>query len=187
MLNILAITEKKKILTEYRLRLATVVFFGLAMLILASVVLLLPSYLLASAKYSSAENQFAKLEEVYGKGGQEKEITAQISDVNSKVKLLLGADVGTRLLPSEEIANILEIKVPAIKISGLTYEVIGAQERITMTGTALDRDSLATFFDNLKKDPTFTSVTLPISSYVKSVNIDFSIVAERKPKTVPKK
>ena len=187
MLNILSTTEKKKILNEYRLHLAIVSLFGLALLVLSSLVLLVPSYILAVTKHSSAENQLAKLEEVYGKGGQEKEITAQISDVNNKVKLLLGAEVGTRLLPSEEIGNILDIKVPAIKIAGLTYEIIGAQERITLTGTAADRDSLSSFFENLKKDPTFTSVSLPISSYVKSTNIDFSIVAERKPKTVPKK
>lgn len=187
MLNILATTEKKNVLLEYRLRLAVVSVFAIGSLVLASLILLAPSYVLALSKYGTAEKQLAVLEAKYSGTGQEKEIGAQIRDINTKILLLLSGDTSTRLSPSEATLNILKIKSSAIKISAFTYDATATQERIVLTGTATDRDSLATFIETLKKDPTFTSITLPISSYVKSTNIDFSIVAERKTKASTKK
>ena len=88
MLNILSITEKKKILTEYRFRLAIVSIFALGSLVLASLVLLAPSYILSVTKFNSAEKQLVTLEAKYGNAGQEKEIGAQIRDINTKISLL---------------------------------------------------------------------------------------------------
>lgn len=187
MLNILATEEKKKILVEYRLRLAIVSIFAIGSLVLASIVLLAPSYLLASLKYNNAEKELAALEEKYGGAGKEKDVATQIRDINNKISLLSSDSTSTRLSPPQVIADILKIKGNAIKIYGFTYDATANQERIVLVGIAPDRDSLANFVETLKKDPTFTSVTLPISSYVKSINIDFSVVTERRPKLPTKK
>ena len=181
MLNILATEEKKKILVEYRLRLAVVAIFAVGSLVLASLTLLAPAYLLAVSKHNNTENELATLEGKYSHGGQEKEVGAQIRDINNKISILLESNTSKRLSPPQTILDILESKGNAIKIYGFTYDAMNSQERIILTGNAIDRGSLANFIETLKKDPVFTNVTLPISSYVKSANIDFSVVLERNP------
>ena len=187
MLNILPIEEKKKALIEYRLRLSVVSFFGISALAVASSVLFAPAYILAVSKHNSSEAQLAELKKKYGGAEQEKELGAQIREINTKILLLLSGDTSERHTPSQAVASILSLKGNEIKISAFTYEAMASQERVVLTGTASDRDNLANFVEILKKDPTFTSVTMPISSYVKSENIDFSIVIERKSKVPSKK
>lgn len=186
MLNILATEEKKKILIEYRLRLGVISVFAVAALVFASLVLLAPSYLLAVSKYNNAKNELATLEEKYGGTGKEKDVATQIRDINNKIALLSGGDTGDRLSPPQVSIDILKTKSKAIKIYGFTYDATTNQERIVLTGIAANRDSMANFIETLKKDAMFTNVTLPISSYVKSTDIDFSVVLEHSHKT-PKK
>lgn len=187
MINILDTTEKKKILTEYRFRLASVSIFAVAALVTVSLILLVPTYMLAVSKNNNAEKDLAVLKEKYGSGGKEKDISTQIRDANNKISLLSNNDTNARLSPSQVVLNILKIKGSTIKIYGFTYDSVVNQERIVLVGRALDRDSLASFVEILKRDPTFTNITLPISSYVKSTNIDFSIVIERSIKPPAKK
>lgn len=187
MLNILALEEKKKILVEYRFRLAIVSVFAVGALVLASLILLIPSYILATTKYSNAEKEFAVLEGKYGGTGKEKDIATQIRDINTKIALLLKGSTSVQLSPLQAILEIVNIKGDAIKVSGFMYDPAAGRERIVLNGVARDRDSLANFIEMLKKEPTFVNVTLPISSYVKSVNIDFSIVVERSAKVPSKK
>jgi len=187
MLNILPTTEKKKILLEYRLRLAVVFTLALGFIVIASLVLLFPAYLLAVSKFKASENQVVALEKKYGSSAQEKEISAQIREINNKIILLSSGDTSKRLSPTEAITNILNLKGELIKIYTFAYESTASKERIVLTGVARDRDSLANFFETLKKSPTFTSVTMPISSYVRSENIDFSVVLERDTRPPEKK
>ena len=187
MLNILPVTEKKNALIEYRIRLSVVSIFALGAVAVAGAVLLVPAYLLAVSKHSASNDQLSALEKKYGDSAQEKELGVQIRDVNTKILLLLSGDTTEKLTPSQAVANIISLKSSDIKMSSLSYEATAVQERIVLTGSASDRDSLAGFIETLKKDPTFTSVTMPISSYVKSENIDFAIVIERKFKTPAKK
>lgn len=161
--------------------------FAVGALALASLVLFMPAYTLAVSKYNTSEKHLVALEKKYGEAGQEKELIAQIRDINNKILLLLSGDATARLTLSQTITSILNIRGNAIKIFAFTYETIANQERIVLTGTANDRDGLANFVETLKRNPTFTNVTIPISSYVKSENIDFSIVIERNSKTPAKK
>lgn len=179
MLNIFPTEEKKKILVEYRLRLGVVSVFALGALVFSSLVLLAPSYLLAVTKYNSISDELTALESKQGRGGQEKEVGVQIREENKKIDLFLKGDTSGKLVPSQVISNIIGIKGVAIKIQGFTYDASAGQERLVITGIAADRDGLARFVETLKKDPTYTKVELPISSYVKSSNIGFSIVVER--------
>lgn len=179
MLNILPIQEKKKIITEYWLRLGVVAVFALTILILASLVLLTPSYLLAVSKYNSVSAALALREAKQDSSAQEKDIDAQVRDINKKINLFLSEPFGDRLSPPDTFLKIIGMKSSAIKILGFFYDATGRQERVVITGVAADRDGLAQFAETLKKDKTFANVDLPVSSYVKSNNIDFSIVVTR--------
>lgn len=179
MLNILSTTEKKKILVEYRFRLAVVFIFAVGALVLASLVLLAPSYLLAVTKYNSISAELARVEAKQGSAAQEKDTNLQIISINKKIDLFLKGGVNATSSPSQMILNILNDKGTSIKIQGFTYDASVGLGRFVVIGSAIDRDSLAQFVERLKREPTFTKVDLPISSYVKSANIDFSIVIER--------
>jgi len=179
MINILPIQEKKKILTEYRLRLGVVAVFAIMTLVLSSFVLLIPSYLLAVSKYKGLSENFLTMEAKQGRVGQGDEIGAQISNINKKINLFLKGGARVESAPPQSILNILNMKGDRIKIHGFTYDATTGKGRMVVVGVSDDRDSLAQFIEVLKKEPTFTKVELPISSYVKSTNIDFSVVIER--------
>lgn len=161
--------------------------FAIGFIGLASSVLLSPAYLLAVSKFNTADEQLAALEKKYGNSAQEKEISGQIREINNKITLLSSGDTSLRLAPPEAIVSILGLKESTIKIFSLTYDLTARKDRVVLTGTAADRDSLSNFFETLKKDPLIDNVTLPISSYVKSTNIDFSVVIERKANPIAKK
>ena len=187
MLNILPHDEKKKILTEYRLRLSVAAIFAVAALVLASLVLLAPSYMLAVSKYNFVAGELARLEQKQRAAGQEKEVDTQIKEVNKKINLFLGDKKVARRTPSEVMQGVLSAKNSSVKVQSITYDINTERERLVLSGMANDRDSLALFVETLKKDPAFTKVDMPIGSYVKSVNIDFSIVLESPLGATPKK
>lgn len=177
--NIFPTEEKKKVLAEYRLRLGVIAVFAVGALVLSSLVLLVPSYFIAISKYGNVSGELSMLEMRQSDIGQEKEVDAQRREANKKIDLFLKGDTSGRLTPPQTILSIIGTKSSAIKIQGFTYDASAGQERLVVTGVASDRDGLARFVETLKKDPTFTKVELPISSYVKSTDIDFSIVVER--------
>lgn len=187
MLNIFPVEEKKKILAAYRLRLGVVAVFTVSALILSSSILLAPSYLLAVSKYNSVSRELLALELEQGSTEREKEVNIQIRDENKKIDLFLkGGDDGW-LSPSGVIWGIVGKKGDAIKIRGFMYEASANKERLVITGTADDREGMASFVGALKKEQTFTKVELPIQSYVKSSDIDFSVVVERIVKSIDTK
>jgi hypothetical protein len=180
MLNILPTEEKKGILKEYRLRLAVVAVFAISILVVINLILLVPPYLLVISKNSSVANDLAAKQSKQAIGGQDKSIEAQIRGINKKVSVFLGSATSTpRLSPPDAILKIIDMKDPTIKILGFDYDINGQQERFAISGIAADRDGLARFVDILKRDSTFTTVDLPVSSYVKSANISFTIMTTR--------
>lgn len=187
MLNILPSEEKKKILTEYRMRLAIVGVFAVAALVLASLILLVPSYMLAVSKYNFVAGELARLEQKQSGAGQEKEVSTQIKEINKKISLFLGNEKMVKQTPSEVVLGVIAAKEPAVKVQSILYDIKPDLERIVLAGKANDRDSLARFIETLKKDPSFSKVDLPIGSYVKSTNIDFTLVLERTVKVTPLK
>lgn len=177
MINILPPEEKKKIITEYRRRLVVVVVFAAAALVAASLVLLTPSYLLAVSKYNSVSKELSALESKQGLGAQEKDVNIRIKNINKQIDLYAKGGISSN--PSQTILKIISLKGGDVKIQGFTYDASNGGGRVVVVGSAASRDSLAQFMETLKKEPTFAKVEMPISSYVKSTNIDFSIVIER--------
>ncbi|MBI3634558.1 MAG: hypothetical protein HY228_03005 [Candidatus Yonathbacteria bacterium] len=179
MINLLPLEEKKKIRAEYRLRLSALVMLATALSLLASLILLSPVYLLTLSKYQFASEKFVRLESEQGKTEQEKELNAQINEVNKKTALFLKEDRRQAVF-SEIVTKIIETKGSTIRIQNIFYETSPGRERFVISGRADDRDLLALFVENLKKDPFFTTVDIPISSYIKSTDIDFSVILEKK-------
>lgn len=179
MINLIPKKEKKDVLMEYRLRLGVVATLAVASLVISNLILLAPSYFLAASKYNSISAQLAAIESKQGAVVQVKDANAYIKSINKKIDIFMQKGVAVPASPPQVILSILNIKGAEIKIQGFTYDGGVGQGRLVITGNAANRDSLAGFVEKLKSDPAFAKVDLPISSYVKSTNIDFSIVVER--------
>ena len=191
MLNILPTEEKKKNLKEYYLRLGVVSLVVAISLVLANLALLTPAYFNALAKEAEAEARIANAtgKSVEETAKEEQVVNATITDLTKKVNLFLGTSTSTatRFVPSEVFESILKNKTSSIKIYSISYDATLDREQLVVTGRSLDRDSLAQFIESLKKSGLFTAVDLPIQSYVKSTNIEFSVTLTRALKTSAKK
>lgn len=188
MVNILSRTEKKKILIEYRFRLGVTAVLAIAGLVFANIILLTPSYYILKTKYNFVSNQVAMLERAHGGIDQEKEINNRTRELNKKISFIGAVGNENTQAPLPTILKIIDVKGTAIKITSIFYEKNGDRERVVVSGNAENRDSLALFLETLKKEPSFTKVELPIESYVKSTDINFSLTVESSLKTInPKK
>lgn len=189
MLNILPLEQKKKNLKEYRLRLVVVVLGALVSLVVVNLALLTPAYLNAVAREADAQ---ARIMSFTGKSAadalrEERDAVSAMSDVNKKINIFTGVSTSTvgRVVPSDALVNIITLKNSGIKIDGMTYDATLAREQFIVNGNALTRDNLAQFIEALKGSGAFTTVDLPIQSYVKSTNIDFTITLVRTLGTTP--
>lgn len=178
MINLLPTEEKKKTRAEYRFRLGAIVALTVALLFLISLVLLSPVYLLTLSKYQFASEKLVKLETEQGQKEQEKEIDARIKAVNKEIALF-SKENKDQVVFSEIVTKIIELKGSTIKIQNMFYEINSGRGHFIISGRADDRDNLALFIEKLKKDSFFTTVDIPISSYIKSADIDFSVILEK--------
>lgn len=158
-------------------------------LVSINLVLLAPAYMSLSSEQASAELRIANFT---GKSSaqvaeEEQDASKTIADINKKMALLLGVSTSTnpRSIPSEVFESILSLKEGNIKISSLLYDATPEREQVVVSGRSLDRDSLARFVESLRQKSGFTTVDLPIHSYVKSTNIDFTITMSRVLKVAP--
>ncbi|OHA82740.1 MAG: hypothetical protein A3B07_01315 [Candidatus Yonathbacteria bacterium RIFCSPLOWO2_01_FULL_43_27] len=180
--NLLPSEEKKKNRKRYLLRLGTTGAYVAVFLMIASLALLMPSYIMARSKKSIAET---RIENTTGMSAEErarveKETELSIKELNKKLETFSVDTKATQSVipPSQTINKILGLKGTTIKVQGIVYEKTPDRERFVITGKSAHRDDLARFVDVLKKDLYFTKVELPLSSYVKSTDISFSLVLE---------
>ena len=181
-INLLPSEEKKKNRKRYLLRLGTTGAYVAVFLMIANLALFAPSYIMARSKKSIAET---RIENTTGMSAEErvrveKETDESIKELNKKLETFSGdVKAMTAIIPpSQTINRILELKSSTIKIQGIVYEKTADRERFVITGKSTHRDNLAQFVEVLKKEPFFTKVELPLSSYVKSTDISFSLVLE---------
>lgn len=191
MLNILPPQEKKKYLTEYRLRALVVVLWMLVALVVVNLALLTPAYLGVFSKQAEADLRVVSFTGASSaeNDAKEKAANARIVELNKKLGILVDISTSTqaRIIPSEAFGKIISAKTAAIKIYSLAYTATTDREDFVVTGVAADRDSLAKFVETLKEGGAFASVELPINSYVKSTDIEFSLTLSRVLKSPTKK
>lgn len=180
MINLLPTSAIKRIITEYRIRLATTALFMLGVIIFIALVLLTPSYFLASHKKSVVESDLSSPGKSNSESAQEqKKLEDMIRESESVLGLLGGG--GKQITPSDAvIAKIVGYKTNSITLNAIFYEAQDTGGYISLKGVATSRQSLIMFADSLKKDITFTNVNLPISGLVKDSNIDFTITLNLK-------
>ncbi len=177
MLHLLPDYHKEKVVSEYKGRVLTIFSIGIFALILVSSVFLIPVYI-------STHGRFAVVDQ------QKKDLEAQISrsesnDDAEKVKEIVSAvgvlkQYALREVPSSVFNRILVNKPKGVTITGFIYTPPSTplSEDLTtvdISGIASSRVALAGFNDSLKKDKVFKSVFIPISSFAKDKDIQFTV------------
>ena len=174
MINLLPQTEKRSIRHAYHLRVVALAFFFLGLVIMFANIMLVPSYLLSAAKERVLSDKLSDLKKS-SSVGSDKTLTATIADINGKLGVLAGAQQQFSISGSG-IDAILAKKTPEITLSQIAFakNAAGANE-FSIAGIAADRASLLAFVKSLQSDASFNGVDLPVSSFVKENDIDFSL------------
>ncbi len=174
MLNLLPLSEKKKIQKEYKVRLCIVVSFLFAALVAIAVVLLAPSFILSSFKYSSATKQLAMEKKKISDSIEGIDPIKVAKDVNAELKVL--EKKGSLMPFSYDVFTVIVgYKPDGIKIKSMFYDRRQKDGNISIAGVSKDRKTLLSFLKSLEGEEIFTKVELPISSFVEGEDIEFSI------------
>ncbi len=174
MVNLLTLFEKKLLSKEYKKRLIVVSLFALSLLFAFSIILLIPSYILSSEKYNNVFKQLVAEKKKIFTLADGKDPIKITKDVNNKLSILKKANTSLPA-PYHVTVTIIKHKPKGIFIKSILYDKNGNEEKITVSGISENRETLLLFLKSMESETEFSSVELPISSFVKGENIDFSL------------
>lgn len=179
MSNLLPLEQKKNLTNEYHLRVWTVGLFLVAALFAIAIVLLVPPYVLSLHEAQVAQAQVDSLKkEIATK--QSVDSTKVISDTNTtlqKINGFIGQETAS-LSPHDMITKFLSYVDPAISITNIYYTTGDKGGQLSVRGVAKDDVSLSAFAKTLQSEPYFSSVNLPVSTFVKTTDISFAITIQ---------
>lgn len=171
MINLIPPSARKKVLTEYWVRVSTIwlLIFGVACLIVS--LILLPVYVLINSQInvyaSSADEASSKIMEF-------DTLASTITAANAKAQKLFTLKQTKQF--SEIISVLDDGHDEGISIVGMEFKRQGSNiNTLRLDGLATDRKSLASFRDNLMSLPNAKEVNLPIANLAKDKDIKFSI------------
>lgn len=174
LMNVLPPEEKQLLKKEYHMRVANVSLALLALVILLSSALLLPSYFFSSSKESLAENRL----EDFNKANPEisvHNIDSMVGDINNKLGIL------DRGKPAHQVSEKVLGALLSGRPKGITFsQILYGQDssgkfQINIRGTASGRTVLRDFKSSLDSNPDYLSVDLPISDFLARTDINFNI------------
>ncbi len=181
MINLIPKEEKRKMERNFFYRLIVVYLLVFSFPILIGVAVMIPSYFLAHIKEDLVNKKLAaqKAEPVPILDQQTLEI---IKNLKNKINTVENAENNKFIVSQKVINAIILKKMPVIKITNISYEntqstsedgLVAQNKKISIEGTAPSRPLLLLFRKGLEDSPTFKSVDLPISNFVKGSNIQF--------------
>src|SRR3989344_1199853 len=179
MINLLPISEIKKIISEYRVRLVTTVLVMLAVTMVIASALLFPAYLLASHKRTTILEELSKTGNQNASSQETKDLEKIVKEMDVTLDML-GSKGQKFSISNDIVAKTAGFKTGNIKITGMFYDKKDPESSFSLKGTAASRQSLTSFIEMLKKDVAFRDVSLPISDLVKDRNIDFTVMIKLK-------
>lgn len=175
MINLIPIEEKKSNKQDFYFRFLYVCFIMFVFLIIVLIVAISPAYFISLEKKISAnealENQ---KKEALMEVDEKALITTQ--NLETRLNLLEKARENKYIFSEKVLAKILAKKISGIKITRIFYGNDSLQGRkIIINGMASNREQLLSFRREFENDPSFKSVDLPISNFVKGYDIEFTL------------
>ena len=173
MLHLLTENQKHKVIREYRMRLSIIVCGAIVLSSVTGFILLLPSYLSAIGKVDSIRrNNKEKEDSISNLSAQNfddkiKNVDSNLAALKMTINIISPRDVYSK------ITSALPNGVSIIKYS---YSLVDTDNAvIDIDGVSKDRESLVTFQNNLKTNPEFSGVEIPLDSFAKKSNLSFTI------------
>ncbi|MDQ3077076.1 MAG: hypothetical protein M3Q63_03455 [bacterium] len=176
MINLLPDSEKNIIRTEYRLRIIAVVFVGIFITALVTIVFLLPSYILVVFKNKTSEQLMNKTPTTEI---DQEDFVSRLK--NAKILALILKPSPTVVTMTDVVGIVNKYKTSNIAISSISYRKDNnVSPSIDIIGIAKTRQSLVGFTQLLQKEEQISTVDLPVSSFAKDTDIPFSIAIKIK-------
>lgn len=160
-----------KLRREYRVRFFSLLFFNISIAAFATLGLMTSSYFLLSLYEKTYANE----------GGDKKneEVSKLNTLFNTKVDQVHSL---SKKIPTKDnyanmhIADLLfEYTNSNVQLSSIEILPQTNVSHVTVRGSALTRDSLIEFQNNINKDNSFKDFTIPIESLTKQKNISFDV------------
>ncbi len=174
MFKLMPLKEKKRLRADYRKRRLTVFFALVSALSPIAIILILPSYLFLNIEKNFFEDSIVS----------QKETVEQLVDPEVFGKLQETSNLVESLLPhtqdaffSDLISKVLDEKTPSISITNIFFEkkMDNGFFLSSVSGISEDRSSLLEFSNRIRSQNIFTEVNVPIESFTRDENINFTI------------
>lgn len=175
-MNLLSQKEKTANQRDYLYRFLA----GLAGAILASLLVggfsLLPLHFLIQAKQAELRTDLASLKSSQNTSGSE-EVYRLLETANQQVDFL---SFRSGLSLTATVKEIVACLPSGVTVTSLTYhpqEDAGGHwvVAVSLKGVASRREAIMEFVKNLQTEPTFAGINVPVSSFAKDRDIEFSL------------
>lgn len=172
MLHLLTEEHREKVTREYKKRVIIVFLLGIFVVMLISSAFLLPIFFTSYGRYSevsiqkdSLDNQAIKTDE-----------SSSLSVKNMIASLDAVHTFDSQKSISGIVANIVKSKPSGVQLKGMVFSPVDdSSVTVDIAGRASTRNSLVSFNEKLKQNQTFSQVLVPLSSFAKEKDIDFSM------------
>jgi len=178
MLHLLTEEHKKKVTTEYNRRVGIVISAVAVILSVASVAMLLPSYLMVHSRYAEAQ---AEKQDVEGKIAARQNDTSATSIQSVTTSIAALRMFSTKVEPSVLMVRLVADKPRGVSITHIAYVPQNpgqsASSSLEIVGRSDTRSDLVLFSQQVKSDRAFSGIDVPLSSFARDTNIDFTMKA----------
>ncbi|HVX90080.1 MAG TPA: hypothetical protein VHC20_00245 [Candidatus Paceibacterota bacterium] len=175
MINLLPPDRSRAFRRNYFIRLATVAFMLLTALVVIHGILLLPSYLYATAEVRA--EQAALVNTSANADATAESAASELATLKASAAHL--AELKNTPSASGAVRVVLGVPHPGVSLASITYTPPtggNAQSaKMVLSGTAATREELRSYNLALTGAPFVTSVDLPISAYAEDTDIAFSM------------
>lgn len=177
MLHLLTEEHRQKVVSEYKKRVLGVLFIGIFFVFVVSSVFILPTFFLSYGRYSDVKSKAQFLDAELSLK-EDPSSSESIKSITSSIEALRMFDNKKSVYSILE--GLIKEKPAGIQIKNIIFTPSMSQDNIeTMTvdiaGRSETRRSLVLFDQNLKSSPVFSNVVVPLASFAKEKNIDFSM------------
>lgn len=169
MIRFLPEKNKKEIKIEYFSRVFVLTLSFLFLISIIAIFSIFPAYIISFYRDISIETQ-SKIIRSSKIDTSEQEKT--VKNINEIISFL--SDFKNEK-PSVSLQNILDKANKDIKITQINYENKNEDFGFVIKGVSETREGLLLFVKDLKTDKNLSGVDLPVSDFVKSLDINFSI------------
>lgn len=173
MLHLLTEEHRQKVIREYRKRVLVVFFLGLFCVSLVSLVFILPTFILSYGRYSDFQLKTKTLDAELVKN-EDQGSSENIKSVTTSMDALRMFDSKKEMYPL--ISGLIQAVASGIQVKNIIFtpnETEGVI--IDLAGKADTRKSLVAFDQKLKSNSLFSEIIIPLGSFAKEKNIDFSM------------